>query len=107
MPGMDILKVILGHWCMAALIVAAYAHLFGTQSYWIFAWNAAGNQGIQIPEQCWTYDAHDLKVFAKAAQEVRIGRHSALNYYVNIILSRSDISFAIALAAVTALFSTN
>jgi hypothetical protein len=61
------------------------------------AWTASGNQRTPIPERCWTYDARDLEIFANAAD-----RAGMLGFYVNTILRRSDVCFAIALAAITA-----
>jgi hypothetical protein len=102
MHGLD---SIFGDWRVAALAAAALAALIwgaANRVRWDLAWEASGNQATRIPEQCWSYDAHDLEAFVNAARIVRIGRQSALDFYVHNILKRSDICFAIALAAVAA-----
>jgi hypothetical protein len=99
------LESIIGDWRVAAFIAAALvAFIWGAAGRvrWDLACNASGNPAMRIPERSWSYDAHDLQAFANAAQHVRIGRQSALDFYVHNILKRSDICFAIALAAVTA-----
>jgi hypothetical protein len=102
MHGLD---SIFGDWRVAALAAAALAALIwgaANRVRWDLAWKASGNQATRIPEQCWSYDGHDLEAFVTAARIVRIGRQSALDFYVRNILQRSDICFAIALAVVAA-----
>ena len=99
------LESVIGDWRVAAFVAAALvAFIWGAASRvrWNLACNASGNPAMRIPERSWSYDAHDLQTFANVAQHVRIGRQSALDFYVHDILKRSDICFAIALAAVTA-----
>jgi hypothetical protein len=99
------LGFIFGDWRVAAFAAAALVALVWgavNRVRWDVAWNASGIQDTRIPEKCWSYDAHDLEVFADAAQHARIGRRSALDFYLYNILKRSDICFAVALAAVTA-----
>ena len=99
------LESIFGDWRVAAFIAAALvAIIWGAvgRVRWDLACNASGDPALGIPEKSWSYDAHDLQTFANAAQHVRIGRQSALDFYVDNILKRSDICFAIALAALTA-----
>ena len=99
------LESIIGDWRVAAFLAAALvAFIWGGSGRirWDRACKASGNPALGIPERSWSYDAHDLQAFARAAWPVRIGRRSALDFYVHDILRRSDIAFAIALAAVTA-----
>jgi len=99
------LESIIGDWRVAAFVAAALvAFIWGAAGRvrWNLACNASGNPAMRIPERSWSYDAHDLQAFANAARHVRIGQQSALDFYVHNILKRSDICFAIALAAVTA-----
>ena len=102
---MQALSIIFGDWRVAALAAAALAaFVWGATNRvrWDLAWNASANAATRIPEACWSYDGNDLEAFANAAQQVRIGGRNALDFYVQAILRRSDICFAVALAAVTA-----
>jgi hypothetical protein len=97
--------LILGHWQIAVfgvLSLAAIVWNVRNRLAWDHAWNASPHKAISIPERCWTYDAHDIKVFARAAREVHIADQTALQFFLRNILKGSDIFFAIALAAVTA-----
>jgi hypothetical protein len=99
------LESIIGDWRVAAFVAAALVAFIWAAAgrvRWNLACNASGDPAMRIPERSWSYDAHDLQAFANAARHVRIGRQSALDFYVHNILKRSDICFAIALAAVTA-----
>ncbi len=51
------------------------------------------------PEVLWTYDEAYLERFAQAALHARTSHGSALHYYVQVILRRLDIPFAIGLGA--------
>ena len=97
---MSVVNFILGDWrttAFIALVVVAMAWNTINRIRWDLAWIASGNRGTPIPERCWTYDARDLEVFASVAD-----RAGMLGLYVNAILRRSDVCFAIALAAITA-----
>jgi hypothetical protein len=96
---MFVVHFILDDWRMTAfvtLVVVAIAWNAINRIRWDLAWIASGNRRTPIPERCWTYDARDLEVFANVAD-----RAGMLGFYVNAILRRSDVCFAIALAAIT------
>ena len=89
---------------MALIFLAggAFAWNIVNRVAWDKAWAASGNKNTLIPERRWAYDAQDLESFAALASSVQIGRQTALRFYVKNILKGSDILFAIALAAITA-----
>ena len=59
---------------------------------------------LVVPERLWTYDENYLERFARvAAESVIRGDGSVLRLYVDSILRRWDILFAVALATVVAL----
>jgi hypothetical protein len=97
---MSVAAFIVSDWRIAAfvaVVIATVAWNMINRIQWDLAWIASGNERTFIPERCWSYDAHDLEVFANAA-----GRAGMLGFYVNAILRRSDVCFAIALSAITA-----
>jgi hypothetical protein len=79
------------------LVIAVFLWNGISRVQWQLRWNAAGNRSLPIPEKRWTYDARDVEEFAGAAD-----RAGMLDSYRSAILHRSDLCFAIALAAITA-----
>jgi hypothetical protein len=97
---MPVVHFIGNDWRIAAfvaLVVVAMAWNAINRVRWDLGWIASGNERTFIPERCWSYDGRDLEVFAEAAD-----RAGMLGFYVNAILRRSDVCFAIALSAITA-----
>jgi hypothetical protein len=94
----SVLRSMLGDWWVIVFVIAVVAVLAWNgydRVRWELAWQASGKERMDIPERRWTYDERDLEEFAAVAGE------EMLASYVSI-LRRSDICFAIALAAITA-----
>ena len=97
---MSILGILSSDWritLFVVLVVLAFLWNGINRIRWELAWNASGHRGMPIPETRWTYNAQDIEEFAETA-----ARAGLLDGYVKEILRRSDICFAIALAAITA-----
>jgi hypothetical protein len=89
---------------------ATLCTIVGLTAAAIFVWNAnrraamaAVAKDLKIPERLWTYDAADIADFAKAAVSRQVERRGLLEFYVSAILRQSDLAYAVALSAVTAL----
>jgi hypothetical protein len=97
---MSTVHFILSDWriiLFVGLVVVSFAWNAINRVWLEVVWNASGNRNTPIPEKRWTYNAHDLDTFARVADSLGM-----LGFYVNVVLWRSDICFAIALAAITA-----
>ena len=97
---MDLVSFISSDWRILLFVVLVFAVFVWNginRVRWELDWNASGNRSLPIPEKRWSYDARDIEEFAGAAH-----RAGMLDSYRIAILRRSDLCFAIALAAITA-----
>jgi hypothetical protein len=100
---MSLVDLLSNHWGVAAFgVVALAALVWGVVNRIIWERSAQRNSGPPIPERLFSYDALEIKRFADVARRFAIGHRNALAFYRDVILRRSDIGFAIALASTTA-----
>jgi hypothetical protein len=96
------------NWVVLALALAVFVWNGRNRIAWDEACEelASKNPNAEIPERRWRspYDAFDLRDFVSAIAGVRVRGYPAREFYVDHILRRSDLCFAIALSALTAVF---
>jgi hypothetical protein len=99
---MTIIASFMGWWSLlAGLICCAFFWGMWNRIKWDRAWYTPHTSGPPIPERCWTFDVQSLEKFVEHARHIQIGQSASLTFYVQSILKRSDIVFALALSVAT------